>query len=267
MLPSGDSDASLPAGTAAASGSARSPKGRRQEIVEGLLADVVAGRLAAGKRLITEELARRFSVSHTPIREALSTLAGIGVVELRPNRGAVVRRLGPRDLIDLIHVRRVLECEAVRKACGQVSVDQLDELASQLGRLLTARDPGSRRFVDLARRLDNQLHDTIAAACGNALLVAELGRLKLLFRAVRDEAWRRVGTTLPLRLREEAEEHLLIVNALRAGDRRAAQRAMSRHIRAAIQYWLPLLKSAGPPLPSPSTVSVSPPGHPVRNHP
>jgi DNA-binding GntR family transcriptional regulator len=261
MNPSGDSDDSPQAGGASGVGAARSPKGRRQEIVEGLLADVLGGRLAPGKRLITEELARRFSVSHTPIREALSTLAGIGVVELRPNRGAVVRRLGPRDLIDLIHVRRVLECEAVRKACGQVSADRLDDLASQFGRLLTARDQSSRRFVDLARRLDNQLHDTIAAACGNALLVAELGRLKLLFRAVRDEAWRRVGTTLPLRLREEADEHLAIVNALRAGDRRAAQRAMSRHIRAAIQYWLPLLKSPSPQLPSPSPispVSVSP---------
>jgi DNA-binding GntR family transcriptional regulator len=179
----------------------------------------------------------------------------------------VVRRLGPRDLIDLIHVRRVLECEAVRKACGQISAELLDELTWQFGRLLTARDLGSRRFVDLARRLDNQLHDTIAAASGNALLVAELDRLKLLFRAVRDESWRRVGTTLPLRLREEADEHLAIVNALRLGDRRAAQQAMSRHIRAAIRYWLPLLKFPDLPPSPPSTVSVSPPGRPVRNNP
>ena len=264
MVRSGTSDESRPA---AGARSVRSPRGRRQEIVEGLLADVLAGRFAAGERLITEELARRYAVSHTPIREALSTLAGIGVVELRPNRGAVVRRLGPRDLIDLVHVRRVLECEAVRKACGRVAPNVLDELARQFERLLTSPDLSSERFIDLARRLDNQLHDVIATACGNALLVTELSRLKLLFRAVRDAAWRRVGTTLPLRLREEADEHLAIVNALRAGDRRQAQRAMSRHIRAAIQYWLPLLKSPSLPPALPSAVSVSSPGRPLRNNP
>ncbi len=254
-------------GAAAEAASTRSPRGRRQEIVEGLLADILAGRFASGERLITEELAQRFSVSHTPIREALSTLAGIGVVELRPNRGAVVRRLGPRDLLDLVHVRRVLECEAVRKACGQLPADLLEELAWQFGRLLTARDLSSRRIVDLARRLDNQLHDAIASACGNALLVTELNRLKLLFRAVRDAAWRRVGTTLNLRLREEAEEHLAIVAALQAGDRRQAQRAMSRHIRAAIRYWLPLIRTPTPSPQTPSASSVPPLGRSSRNTP
>ena len=224
----------------------RTPRGRRQEIVEALLNDIVAGQFASGERLITEDLARRFAVSHTPIREALSTLAGIGVVELRPNRGAVVRRMGPRDLIDLVHVRRALECEAIRRACGRVSSELLDHLAWQFGRLLTARDLRGQRFVDLARRLDNQLHDAIASACGNALLVTELNRLKLLFRAVRDAAWRRVGTPQHRRLLEEADEHLAIVAALQAGDRRQAHRAMSRHIRAAIRYWLPLMSSKSP---------------------
>lgn len=260
-------DQARAASAAADAASPRSPRGRRQEIVEGLLADILAGRFASGERLITEELARRFSVSHTPIREALSTLAGIGVVELRPNRGAVVRRLGPRDLIDLIHVRRVLECEAVRKACGQLPSELLEELAWQFGRLLTARDLSSRRFVDLARRLDNQLHDAIAAVCGNALLVAELNRLKLLFRAVRDAAWLREGTAMNLRLREEADEHLAIVAALQAGDRRQAQRAMSKHIRAAIRYWLPLITSPTSSPQTPSASSVSPPGRPLRNNP
>jgi DNA-binding GntR family transcriptional regulator len=62
---------------------------RRQTIVASLLADVFAGRLRAGQHLITQELARRFGVSHTPIREALIAVAGLGVVDLQPNRGAV----------------------------------------------------------------------------------------------------------------------------------------------------------------------------------
>ena len=75
---------------------------RRQAIVQSLLADVFHGRLRAGEHLVTQELAQRFGVSHTPIREALIALAGIGIIDLLPNRGAVVRRVtaegGPRGL-------------------------------------------------------------------------------------------------------------------------------------------------------------------------
>ena len=65
---------------------------RRQTIVQSLLTDVFQGRLRAGQHLVTQELAERFGVSHTPIREALIALAGIGIIDLLPNRGAIVRR-------------------------------------------------------------------------------------------------------------------------------------------------------------------------------
>lgn len=55
---------------------------RRKAIVESLLTDVFEGRLRAGQHLVTQELAERFSVSHTPIREALVALAGIGIIDL-----------------------------------------------------------------------------------------------------------------------------------------------------------------------------------------
>src|SRR6267154_5593589 len=85
----------------------------RQKIVERLLADVFRGQLAAGRHLVTQELADRFEVSHTPIREALIALAGIGIIELVPNRGAVVRRVTSREVVEVMQVRRALECEAV----------------------------------------------------------------------------------------------------------------------------------------------------------
>lgn len=223
-------------------------RSRREQIVEALLIDVVEGQFRAGEHLVTEELARRYHVSHTPIREALSTLAGIGLVDLRPNRGAVVRRLASRDLVDLIQVRRVLECEAVRRACGRASRQTLEDLARALEKLAAAGTSRGKKFVDQARLLDNQLHDLVASACGNALLVNELNRLKLLFRAVRDAAWQVAGTPLRQRLLEEAGEHLAIVKALQANDPRAARRAMSRHIRAALKYWLPIIDSKSSPV-------------------
>ncbi len=78
------------------------------------MADVVQGRLRAGEHLVTQELAERFGVSHTPIREALIALAGVGVIDLLPNRGAVVRRVSPKEVREVCQVRRALECEATR---------------------------------------------------------------------------------------------------------------------------------------------------------
>jgi DNA-binding GntR family transcriptional regulator len=71
---------------------------RRQTIVQSLLSEVFQGRLRAGEHLVTQALAGRFGVSHTPVREALITLAGIGIIDLLPNRGAVVRAVTARDV-------------------------------------------------------------------------------------------------------------------------------------------------------------------------
>ena len=114
---------------------------RRQTIVQSLLADVFQGRLRPGDHLVTQELAARFGVSHTPIREALIALAGIGIIDLLPNRGAVVRRVTPKEVREVCQVRRVLECEATRSACGRIDLAELHALAADLRQI----DDGARR--------------------------------------------------------------------------------------------------------------------------
>jgi DNA-binding GntR family transcriptional regulator len=210
---------------------------RREAIVQMLLADIFQGRYRAGQRLVTQDLAERCGVSHTPIREALVALAGIGVVDLLPNRGAAVRRVGVRDIHEVCQVRRALECQAARGACGKIAPKALDALSADFDKL-AASPNGGPRAIDRARRLDSQLHDLIASSCGNALLARELNRLKLLFRAFRDVAWDYHGGRHDYhRVVEEAREHKAIVTALQAGERREAHRAMSRHVRSGMKYW------------------------------
>ncbi len=211
---------------------------RRQAIVASLLADVFQRRLRAGQHLVTRELAVRFGVSHTPIREALIALEGIGIIDLAPNRGAIVRKVSARDVREICQVRRVLECEAVRRACGRIDPIVLDELAEGFRRQMGLRASERAEFVSEARALDSLLHDTIAASCRNAFLAHELSRLKTLFRAFRDVAWEHDGTYNEYRrLCDESHEHLAIVEALAAADARAAVAAMSRHIRGGAIYW------------------------------
>jgi DNA-binding GntR family transcriptional regulator len=211
---------------------------RRQTLVESILADVFQGRLRAGEHLVTDELAQRFGVSHTPIREALIALAGIGIIDLLPNRGAVVRRVTPQEVREVCQVRRVLECEATRSACGRIALAKLHELASDLRRLMSARPKRGPRFIAEARAIDSRLHDLIADSCGNTFLAKEIARLKTLFRAFRDVAWERDEARNDYhRLGEEAGEHLAIVEGLLAGDAKEAGRAMARHIRSGVRYW------------------------------
>ncbi|HEV3256953.1 MAG TPA: GntR family transcriptional regulator [Gemmataceae bacterium] len=211
---------------------------RRQTLVEALLADVFQGRLRAGEHLVTQDLAERFGVSQTPIREALIAVAGIGIIDLLPNRGAIVRRVTPNEVHEVCQVRRVLECEATRSACGRIDLAELHALSAGLERLMSLKPRSQAGFIDEARVLDSRLHDLIADSCGNAFLAKELGRLKILFRAFRDVAWERYEARNDFhRLAEESGEHLAIVQALQAGDAKEAARAMARHIRSGARYW------------------------------
>jgi DNA-binding GntR family transcriptional regulator len=211
---------------------------RRQTIVESLLADVFQGRLQAGEHLVAQDLAERFGVSPTPIREALITLAGIGLIDLLPNRGAIVRRVTPHEVREVCQVRRVLECQAVRCSCGRIDLAELHALAAELRRLVSVRARAGNGFIAKARALDSRLHDLIADSCGNAFLAKELGRLKILFRAFRDVSWQHDEARNDFhRLGEEAREHLAIIEALLAGDSKEAARAMAQHIHSGAKYW------------------------------
>ncbi len=220
--------------------------------MQGLLHDVFHGRLRSGEHLVTRTLAERFGVSHTPIREALIALAGIGVVDLLPNRGAVVRRVSEDEVREICHVRRALECEAVRGACGRIDARVLEGLKSDLSGLMGANDAFLPRFIDAARNIDSRLHDAIATCCGNAFLAKELGRLKILFRAFRDLSWEHDRSRNDYhRLGEEACQHLAIVEGLISRDRKKATQSMSVHIISGQKYW-------SRAMPEPETKSLAP---------
>lgn len=211
---------------------------RREAIAEALLADIFDGRLQAGQHLVTQDLAERYGVSHTPIREALIQVAAMGLIDVVPNRGATVRTVTPRDVRDVCQVRRALECEAVRTACGRIDLRDLAELAAGFRRLLDAPARGAARLMARGRDLDTRLHDLIRTSCGNLFLAQELTRLMLLFRGFRDLSYRHVSARNDYRrVSIEAREHLAIAEALLAGDGRSAARAMSEHIRSGMKYW------------------------------
>lgn len=212
---------------------------RREALAATILAEIFNGTLVAGQRLVAQDLAERHGVSQTPIREALIALAAVGMIDLLPNRGAVVRRVGEREVREVCQVRRILECEAVRTACGIMTAESLDEIGDAIRQIRSRCDAANEDLVRIALVVDSRLHDAIAAACGNELLAREIGRLKLLFRAFRDGSWERVATQNDYsRLAIEADEHMRILDALKANDAVGAADAMAQHIQSGERYWI-----------------------------
>lgn len=198
----------------------------RNQVVRTLLSAIVAGRFSVGHRMVVQNLATELGVSATPVREALVELAGIGVVDILPNRSAVCRRFDRSEIRGIYQIRRVLEVEATRDACGRINPAQLERLEREFLGLIETRQ-GTTDWSTRAMAVDIELHRLISSSVPSARLSDEINRYNLLVQVVREVVDNN------LHAQEVAvSEHLEIVRALRANLPDAAAAAMDRHIRS-----------------------------------
>jgi DNA-binding GntR family transcriptional regulator len=202
----------------------------RQQVTARLMAGIFQGRFRSGQRLVVQHLAQAYQASPTPVREALLELASFGLVDLLPNRGAVVQPFGPQEIREISQIRRLLEAEAARCASGRIPTGELAALVQELNRLEVL--PHNQVWDDRARAVDTQLHGRVAECCGSRRLATEIGRYLVLFRTLRDVCHQRDAWTNFSRS-NDVPEHLAIVRALVEADAEGAARAMDRHIRSA----------------------------------
>lgn len=202
----------------------------RQQITSRILSAVFQGRFESGQRLVVQRLAELYEVSPTPLRESLVELAALGIVELLPNRGAVVLPFGPQQVREIGQIRRVLEVEATRCAAGRIDPAELTALRDDVVEL-QCRPSDDQRDRN-ARVFDTRLHDLIAETSGSIRLTAEINRYLTLFRTLRDVVHLRDAVTNYSRT-DDAEEHLEILTWLKRGDAEGAAHSMDRHIRSA----------------------------------
>ncbi len=195
------------------------PKALREIVFETLLYAIVHGEIKSGDWLNHQQLAERFQVSATPVREALQHLASFGIVENQHNRGTVVRPFGPKQVEDIYHVRALLEIEATRLAFGKIDLFSLDEMKSRTSELLSNESPDWITEVPI---VDKGLHELIAGACGNPRLKEEIYRYHVFIfipRTFQLEPYRQV-----------LAEHLLIIDGLLSQKPAQAAQAMLDHI-------------------------------------
>lgn len=198
----------------------------RHEVVRLLLLEIFRGSLPSGSRLITQKLSKQLGISATPLREALVELEAIGMVEISHNRGAVTAPFGPAELRSIYQVRRILETEATRSACGRINHDVLEEFREEMhefaGRRLKAA-----AWLKAVMASDARLHATIAAACDSPWLAREIDRYAILLQTISEA----IGNQHHSK-EDGIREHIEIIEALLVEDPDRAAHAMTRHIEA-----------------------------------
>ena len=195
----------------------------KQEIIYETIREAIQiGRYAPGHHLVADDLAQEFGTSRMPVREALQRLENAGLVSITPHRGAVVSELSEQEIVEVYHIRAVLEGLAARLAAphlGPADYDRLNALIDDMASTGTAEPD-----LDQLLRGNRDLHEIIWQA-------AQAPRLHALLENLYDASrrFRNISILLSGRLEQIVQEHRRIVQALAAGDPAAAERFANEH--------------------------------------
>jgi DNA-binding GntR family transcriptional regulator len=201
------------------------------EIAAKIRARIMSGDIPLGAPLRQAELASDFGVSRTPVREALRQLQTGGLIDVVPNRGAVVRVPAPWEVREAYEVRAELEALAAARAVSRISHGDLDRLRAANQEMYDRSVDGGAPARALDSRQENDVfHNTIVLASANARLGRAIAEINETFP-------RNVSAQLLVndeRHREENyQEHLRIIEAIERGDAEAASAQMRAHVHGA----------------------------------
>jgi DNA-binding GntR family transcriptional regulator len=196
-----------------------------ERVYLGLKQAIADGQIGAGERLREVDLAARFGVSRTPVREALKKLQAEGLVTDVPGRGLAVTKPTPHEIMDAYLVREVLEGLAARLAAERaIETDRmrLAVVLRQIRHAIAAEE--TQRAIALSNEFDRLLFEATRSE-----------RLSAMIEAARASQGRllRLSLEYPGRLAQTAEERAEILQAIQDGDPEAAERATREHLRRA----------------------------------
>ena len=208
------------ASPAAISASAPKLRAKPESLVDRLRHDILGGGLEPGLPLRQDEIAARCGVSKIPVREALLQLVAEGLVVLQPNRGFTVAGLQPQEAEEILEIRAVLECQAMRDAMPKMT-------DADVGRAAVILDQAEATdALDRWSDLNWEFHATLYAP-------AKRKRLLDLIRQVSNPTDRYIRVLISnANYRGRAErEHRAILSACDVRNAEAAAALLDQHIR------------------------------------
>ena len=187
--------------------------------------EIIAGRLEPGDPIDEEELARKFGVSRTPVREALLQLAAIDWIQFRPRRGAVVAPITLQRMVQMFEVMAELEALCARLAAERMTAAERQML--QQAAKACAREARSKSKSAYSRYFDANytFHELIYLGAHNDHLLEMANTLRN-----RLTPYRRFRLRTPMRLKNSSREHDTVAKAIVDGDVERAAQEMRSHI-------------------------------------
>lgn len=195
---------------------------RATELCHAIEEEILLGRLHPGQRLDEQSIAERFKISRTPVREALRHLAASGLVDMVPNRGAVVAQPTISDLVEMFQVLAELEGLCARLASRRITKGELEDLRRVHEASVERVGAGDAAgFYEL----NVELHEGIYGASRNRFLMKQIRDIRR-----RVGPYRRYITFQPGRMADSIGEHEAILAAISGGDGEKAHALMRNHI-------------------------------------
>jgi DNA-binding GntR family transcriptional regulator len=191
-------------------------------LLEVLRMAIYQGELTPGQRLVEGELAVRYDVSRGAVREALALLGNEGLVVRERNRGARVRPVTLEEAIEITEARAALEGLCAAKAAAVIAAGERRELEALSATMTVAVRANA---IIGCNRTSQQLHSRVCEIAGQATVSALLDRLR--YQGVR---YQFQVSLLPGRPAQSLQEHLAVIEAVRARDPERAEKAMRDHL-------------------------------------
>ena len=187
----------------------------REKILETIREAILKGNLKPGEKVAEPELAERFGISRTPIREAFRQLESEGYLTVIPRKGAVVAALSERDVQEFYAIKSILEGYAAELAAKNLSDKDLARLEAINGKLKKLADDGD---VKAFYRVHNEFHDTFLKAADNSKLYELIQQLGMKFSRLR-----MASLSVNGRMAISVAEHDKLLDAFRHHDGKAAE--------------------------------------------
>ncbi|MBX9798007.1 MAG: GntR family transcriptional regulator [Burkholderiaceae bacterium] len=208
----------------------------RSETLREQIEEMIAvGTLKPGQHLDETVLAEKFGVSRTPIREALIQLASMGIIVIRPRRGAIVAEIGPQQLIEMFEVMAELEAMCARLAARRMSPAEHAVLKATHLACKQARDEADS---DAYFYKNEEFHRQIYIGSKNAFLEEQARALQRRLRP-----YRRLQLRVRNRVTASFDEHGAVVDAIIEGKGELAAELLRQHIMIQGQRFSDLIAS------------------------
>ena len=200
-------------------------------MVQTVRAEIISQKLKPGQPIREDELAVRFNVSRTPVREMLRRLEQEDLIHIIPNRGAFVSELTTEDIEEVLDIRMALEVPAAGSAALKMNerqVAELREISRQLDLAVKEQDS------IISFEADSRLHNLILAAAGNNRAHRIINNLMGQIQRIRF-----ISAYVPGRLNTTVGEQKRLIAALLKRQPQKAEKAMETHLQHTKKLILP----------------------------